>query len=125
MVEKISQQAKERLASTKTALGEAGLKRKADELAAAQKENDRPIPDNMITDFPISDVSQGVFARKILSTYVIYQLGFQDRLDSRGEVRIIAYLTCWRLTDQQPRTKQCREPGRLLWECFATGPSPC
>jgi Zn-dependent M16 (insulinase) family peptidase len=66
MVEKISQQAKERLASTKTALGEAGLKRKGDELAAAQKENDRPIPDNMITDFPISDVSQGVFARKIL-----------------------------------------------------------
>jgi hypothetical protein len=42
---------------TKSALGEAGLKRKAQELEAAQTENDRPIPSNMITDFPISDVS--------------------------------------------------------------------
>ena len=58
MVDKISEQAKERLASTKASLGETGLQRKADELAAAQKENDRPIPDNMITDFPISDVSR-------------------------------------------------------------------
>jgi hypothetical protein len=57
MVEKISRLAKERLESTKSALGEAGLKQKAEELQSAQTENDRPIPSNMITDFPISDVS--------------------------------------------------------------------
>jgi len=56
MVDKISRQAKERLESTKSALGEAGLKQKAEELQSAQTENDRPIPNNMITDFPISDV---------------------------------------------------------------------
>jgi Zn-dependent M16 (insulinase) family peptidase len=57
MVEKISRQAKERLETTKSGLGEAGLKKKAEELKAAQTENDRPIPSDMITNFPISDAS--------------------------------------------------------------------
>ncbi len=48
---------KARVQARKAELGEEGLSKKAKELEKAQEENDRPIPDNMITDFPISDVS--------------------------------------------------------------------
>jgi Zn-dependent M16 (insulinase) family peptidase len=58
MVDKIARQAKERLETTKSVLGEDGLKKKAQELEVAQRENDRPIPAEMITSFPISDVNQ-------------------------------------------------------------------
>lgn len=57
LAEKLAQESKERLAGTKEKLGEAGLKKKGEELDVAQEENDRPIPAEMITDFPISDVS--------------------------------------------------------------------
>jgi Zn-dependent M16 (insulinase) family peptidase len=49
---------KARVERRKAELGEEGLAKKAKELEEAQEENDRPIPDNMITDFPISDVSR-------------------------------------------------------------------
>lgn len=61
LAEKIARQTKEHLAQTKEKLGEAGLKKKAEELEVAQKDNDRPIPAEMITDFPISDVSNRVY----------------------------------------------------------------
>lgn len=58
MVDQVSKASKELLENTKKSLGETGLKIKADELEAAQQENDRPIPEDMLTSFPISDASQ-------------------------------------------------------------------
>lgn len=87
LAEKLAKEAKEHLAATKEKLGEAGLKKKGEELDEAQKENDRPIPDEMITDFPISDVSlatlSGMMREQILN---ISNIGFKDRLDPCREV---------------------------------------
>ncbi len=58
---KIEKDEKERVATQKAQLGEEGLKKLEEKLEAAKKDSDRPIPPEMLTRFPITDVSQLVF----------------------------------------------------------------
>lgn len=55
---KIESDEKDRLAKRKAELGEEKLKRFEKELEEAKAESDRPAPDGMISDFPITDVSE-------------------------------------------------------------------
>jgi Zn-dependent M16 (insulinase) family peptidase len=54
---KIEQAEKERLAQRRTQLGEEKLKELEKKLEAAKMESDRPPPEEMITKFPITNVS--------------------------------------------------------------------
>lgn len=54
---KIESDEKDRLAKRKAELGEEKLKRFEKELEEAKAESDKPAPDGMISDFPITDVS--------------------------------------------------------------------
>ena len=58
LAEKITKEHKELLEATKAHLGAEGLAAKEAELEKAQKENDREIPESMITGFPISDAGK-------------------------------------------------------------------
>lgn len=58
LADKITKEQADLLEATKARLGPEGLEAKAVELAQAQKENDREIPEKMITDFPISDAAK-------------------------------------------------------------------
>ncbi|KAJ9101136.1 hypothetical protein QFC21_003354 [Naganishia friedmannii] len=58
LADKITKEQADLLEATKARLGPEGLETKAAELALAQKENDREIPDRMITEFPISDAAK-------------------------------------------------------------------
>ncbi|KAJ9111193.1 hypothetical protein QFC20_002687 [Naganishia adeliensis] len=58
LAEKITKEHAELLEATKAKLGPEGLAAKAAELEKAQKENDREIPEEMITGFPISDAAK-------------------------------------------------------------------
>ncbi|KAJ9110677.1 hypothetical protein QFC19_001506 [Naganishia cerealis] len=58
LAEKITKEQADLLEATKARLGPQGLEAKAAELAQAQQENDREIPEKMITDFPISDAGK-------------------------------------------------------------------
>ncbi|KAK4688517.1 presequence protease, partial [Tremellales sp. Uapishka_1] len=57
LANKIEKDEKERVSAQKDSLGEEGLKRLEAKLAAAKKESDRPIPEEMLTEFPITDPS--------------------------------------------------------------------
>jgi Zn-dependent M16 (insulinase) family peptidase len=54
---KIVQDEKDRLAERKKELGEEKLKELQKALDAAKEESDRPPPENIISDFPLTDVS--------------------------------------------------------------------
>jgi Zn-dependent M16 (insulinase) family peptidase len=58
LADKVTKQHAELLEATKTRLGPEGLAAKEVELEKAQKENDREIPESMITGFPISDAGK-------------------------------------------------------------------
>ena len=58
LAEKITKEHKALLEATKAHLGAEGLAAKEAELEKAQKENDREIPESMITGFPISDAGK-------------------------------------------------------------------
>jgi Zn-dependent M16 (insulinase) family peptidase len=53
---KIEQEEKDRVAAQKDRLGEEGLKELQEKLDAAKKESDIPIPTEMLTSFPITNV---------------------------------------------------------------------
>lgn len=57
LAEKIADENKERLQKRKADLGEEGLKAKAEIMEKAQAENSTPIPEKMITEFPMFDAS--------------------------------------------------------------------
>ncbi|KAF2725711.1 hypothetical protein K431DRAFT_281076 [Polychaeton citri CBS 116435] len=53
MSEKITKDEKERVEAQKKRLGEEGLKKLAEKLEQAKKENDKPIPDSLLEQFPV------------------------------------------------------------------------
>lgn len=53
LADKLEASVKKRVDRRQKELGEEGLKKLADELAAAEKMNNRPIPDEMISSFPV------------------------------------------------------------------------
>ena len=53
LADKLEASVKKRVDRRQKELGEAGLKELADKLAAAEKHNNRPIPDEMISSFPV------------------------------------------------------------------------
>ncbi|KAG8964223.1 hypothetical protein FRC00_003325 [Tulasnella sp. 408] len=55
--EKLAAEEKARIAAQKESLGEEGLAKKVQELEEAKKEHDRPIPQEMLTSFPVPPVS--------------------------------------------------------------------
>lgn len=55
--EKLETEEKARIAAQKESLGEEGLAKKVQELEEAKKEHDRPIPQEMLTSFPVPPVS--------------------------------------------------------------------
>jgi Zn-dependent M16 (insulinase) family peptidase len=59
--EKLAKEEKDRLEKRKSELGEAGLTQKAKELSAAQTENDREPPLDMLTVLPIPSTSKIIF----------------------------------------------------------------
>jgi hypothetical protein len=56
MAKRIERDDKARLAAQVEQLGPAGLEAAAAKLAAAKAENDRPIPEDILTAFPVPDV---------------------------------------------------------------------
>lgn len=57
LAERIQEENKERLEKRKNELGPEGLEARAEAVAKAQEENAKPIPEKMITDFPMFDAS--------------------------------------------------------------------
>ena len=57
MSDKLKEQEKARVKAQQERLGEAGLKRLAEKLEAAQAENDKPIPDSILESFPVPGTS--------------------------------------------------------------------
>jgi Zn-dependent M16 (insulinase) family peptidase len=57
---KIEQDEKDRIAQRKADLGEDKLKAYQKALDAAKEESDRPPPEKMISDFPLTDVSEAL-----------------------------------------------------------------
>jgi len=55
--EKLEAEEKARIAAQKASLGEEGLAKKVKELEEAKKEHERPIPQEMLTSFPVPPVS--------------------------------------------------------------------
>lgn len=53
--DKMTADEKARVEAQKKKLGEAGLKKKAEELKKAQEENDKPIPDSVLERFPVPE----------------------------------------------------------------------
>jgi Zn-dependent M16 (insulinase) family peptidase len=58
LVKQIDDEARSWLDAVKVDLGEYGLRKKAEDLAAAEKANQREIPVDLLTDFPLSDSSK-------------------------------------------------------------------
>ncbi|KAJ9118591.1 hypothetical protein QFC22_003811 [Naganishia vaughanmartiniae] len=58
LAKQVDEEGKAWLETLKARLGNEGLQKKADELAAAEKANHREIPAEILTDFPISDASK-------------------------------------------------------------------
>ena len=56
MVERLKQDEQARIAAQKETLGPEGLAKVAQELEAAKKEHDRPIPQEILTSFPVPDI---------------------------------------------------------------------
>ena len=57
MAERLKQDEQARIAAQKEKLGPEGLARAAKELEAAKMEHDRPIPQEILTSFPVPDIN--------------------------------------------------------------------
>lgn len=56
LAERLESDEKARIAKQREDLGEAGLKKLEQELEEAKKEHEQPIPEKVLTDFPVPDV---------------------------------------------------------------------
>lgn len=67
--EKITNEEKARVKEQQERLGEDGLKKLAEKLEKAQAENDRPIPDSVLEDFPVPSKYRRLFCDSNLAYY--------------------------------------------------------